>query len=163
MNKKLFIAVGKRIRQVREALGMTQTDFVKPLDRKSAFLSQIENGTKKNPGVRIFFQISSVYNVSMDYMFHGTGRMFFNPKINIDKDNREYIQDIESVEDLVWLFEHSKFFKDSIMGYAGKFKYENDVLIKKSIERYRKRRNQEEKNEQAKNKLKHGKNKKQQP
>jgi transcriptional regulator with XRE-family HTH domain len=163
MNKNLFIAVGKRIRQVREALGLTQVDFVKPLKRKSAFLSQIENGTKKNPGVRIFFQISFVYNVSMDYLFHGTPPMFLNPKINIDKDKREYIEDIESVEDLVWLFERSKFFKDSIMGYAGKFKYENDVLIKKSIDRYRKKSNQEVKNEQVKSKINQGKNKKQHP
>ena len=159
MNNNLFIAVGKRIRQVREALGLTQVDFVKPLDRRSAFLSQIENGTKKNPGVWIFFQISLVYNVSMDYLFHGTGHMFLNQKINIDKDKPNYIEDIDSVDDLLWLFEHSKFFKDSIMGYAGKFKYENEVLIKKSIDRYRKKSQQEEKNEQDTNKLNQGKNK----
>ena len=163
MNNNLFIAVGKRVRQVREALGLTQIEFVKPLDRKAAFLSQIENGTKKNPGVWIFFQVSLVYNVSMDYLFHGTGHMFLNQKINNDNDNRKYIEDIDSVEDLLWLFEHSKFFKDSIMGYAGKFKYENDVLIKKSIERYRKKKQQEEENEQDKNKLNQGKSKKQGP
>jgi transcriptional regulator with XRE-family HTH domain len=163
MNNNLFIAVGKRVRQVREALGLTQVDFVKPLDRKSAFLSQIENGTKKNPGVWIFLQISSVYNVSLDYLFHGTGHMFLDNKKNSDKDKRDYIEDIDSVEDLLWLFEHSKFFKDSIMGYAGKFKYENDVLIKKSIERYWQKRQQEEKNDQGKNKLNQGKNKKHQP
>jgi len=163
MNNNIFIAVGKRIKQVREALGLTQVDFVKPLNRKAPFLSQIENGTKKNPGVGIFLQISLVYNVSMDYLFHGTGDMFLNPKIKIDKDKRDYIEDIDSVEDLIWLFEHSKFFKDSIMGYAGKFKYENEVLIKKSIERYRKKSLQEEKNEQGKNKLNQEENKKQQP
>jgi transcriptional regulator with XRE-family HTH domain len=163
MNNNLFIAVGKRIKQVREALGLTQKNFVKPLNRKGPFLSQIENGTKKNPGVWIFLQISLVYNVSMDYLFHGTGDMFLNPKINIDKDKRDYIEDIDSVEDLIWLFEHSKFFKDSIMGYAGKFKYENEVLIKKSIERYRQKSLQEEKNEQGKNRLIQGKNKKKQP
>jgi transcriptional regulator with XRE-family HTH domain len=163
MNDNLFIAVGKRIKQVREALGLTQRDFVKPLNRKGPFLSQIENGTKKNPGVWIFLQISLVYNVSLDYLFHGTGDMFLNQKTNIDTDKRDYIEDIDSVEDLLWLFEHSKFFKDSIMGYAGKFKYENEVLIKKSIERYRQKRQQEENNERGKNKLNQGKNKKQQP
>jgi transcriptional regulator with XRE-family HTH domain len=159
MNRKLFIDAGKRIKQVREELGLTQKDFVKPLNRKAPSLSQIENGTKKNPGVLIFLEISLVYNVSMDYLFHGSGDMFLNPKTNIDADKRDYIEDIESVEDLLWLFERSRFFKNSIMGYAGKFKYENEAIIKKSIERYIEKSKQEEKNELEKNQHIQGRNK----
>ena len=163
MNNNLLIDVGKRIRQVREALGLTQVDFVKPLGRKSAFLSQIENGTKKNPGVMIFFKISLVYQVSMDYLFHGIGDMFLKSKKNLEEKPRVYIEDIESIEDMIWLFERSKFFRDSIMGYAGKFKYENEEIIKKSIERYNKKAKQEVKDEWQKNKHNQGDTKKQTP
>jgi transcriptional regulator with XRE-family HTH domain len=158
MNNNLFIAVGKRIRQVREALGLTQAEFARPLNRKAPSLSQIENGTKKNPGVLIFVNISLVYHVSLDYLFHDTGEMFFTEKPKIIEDKREYIADIESVEDLAWFFERSKFFKDSIMGYAGKFKYENEAIITKSIDRYKKKKSLEDKNEQDKNDFKQGKN-----
>jgi transcriptional regulator with XRE-family HTH domain len=135
MNKNLSVVIGNRIRKVRETLGLSQKDFVDPLDVTGPFLSQIENGKKTNPGISVFMNISAVYHVSMDYIFHGTGQMFFNDENESKNNYREYIEDIETVEDLLWLFEHSKFFKDSIMGYAGKFKYENDVIIKKSIKR----------------------------
>ena len=111
----------------------------------------------------IFFKISLVYQVSMDYLFHGIGDMFLESKKNLDENTRVYIEDIESIEDMLWLFERSKFFRDSIMGYAGKFKYENEEIIKKSIERYNQKAKQEVKNEWQKNKHNQGDTKNQPP
>jgi transcriptional regulator with XRE-family HTH domain len=144
LNQDKMKEIGNRLKQVRETLGFNQKNFSEPIDVSSSFISQIEHGNKSNPGVAIFLKIAIFYKISLDYLFQGVGDMLLTGKDDNRKDNRKYIGEIETENDLLWLMERSKFFKDSIMGYAGKFKIENDDLIKKSIERYHKKYNDKE-------------------
>jgi transcriptional regulator with XRE-family HTH domain len=129
--------VGMRLKRVRESLGLNQRNFAKPLNFSAPYISQLENGTKKKPGISVFLKITEFYRISLDYLFHATGEMFLTGKEAAELGHREYIEEIETVEDLLWLMKRSTFFKHSVMGYAGKFKYEHDDIIKKSIDQYR--------------------------
>ena len=54
----------------------------------------------------------------------------------------KYIDEIESIDDLVWYLEHSNLFNLNVMGYAARFFFENEEHIKKELERKR-RKNKE--------------------
>lgn len=134
-----MIEVGSRLKRVRDSLGLIQREFAKPLGHTGPYISQLEKGSKAQPGVTIFFAIADYYKISMDYLFHGIGEMFLADKTPAEPEEREYLEEIENEDDLLWVMKRSKFFKDSIMGYAGKFKYEHDDFIKKSIRQYQKK------------------------
>ena len=139
MNENILIEIGKRVKQTREALRISQKDFAAALGIKASFLSGVEKGKRKTPGVLIFWKISDVFGVSLDYLIRGSGDMFLKgKKVPADNDrDRNYLDDIETIEDLLWFMERSNFFKALVMGYAGKVKYESESMLKKSIERYR--------------------------
>ena len=128
--------IGNRLKLIREALGISQKTFAQQIDISPSFISQIEHGNKDNPGVSVFLKIADFYKVSLDYLLKGAGDMFLPTDKKEKDDYREYIEEIETEDDLMWLMERSRFFKDSIMGYAGKFKYEHDDIIRKSTDRY---------------------------
>jgi hypothetical protein len=81
----------------------------------------------------------SHYNVSLDWLFYGTGKMFLKkkPKGEIGEDKN--IDDIVSIDDLVWYLEHSNLFNLNVMGFAARFFFENEEHIKKELERQRRK------------------------
>jgi transcriptional regulator with XRE-family HTH domain len=150
MNNDLLKAIGHRIKRLRDALGMLQKDFARSIGLSPSNLSHLESGRTKDPGILIFLKIAAQYRVSLEYLLMGNGNMFPNRENPGPARDRREVEEIDSVEDLLWLFERSRFFKDSIMGYAGKFKYENEVIIKKSIDKYYAK--QKEKQDEKENK-----------
>ena len=138
VSRDKLTAVGGRVKELRKSLKISQKDFAAFLNISSSYLSEIEHGNS-NPGFDFFYKISTACNVSLDYLFHGIGEMMLKDKINIEEidEVREYVRDIVTVEDLLWLIEHSPMSKNTIMGFAAKFNYENEETIKKSIENLR--------------------------
>ena len=51
------------IRRIREGRGLTQEDLAKRARVSQPYLSQIEAGTKKNPGVRIIQRLAKALGV----------------------------------------------------------------------------------------------------
>jgi len=51
------IKVGEIIRAKREEKNISLSDFAKELDISPGYLSQIENGVKKNPNLEILLKI----------------------------------------------------------------------------------------------------------
>ena len=135
-DKKIILLVGSRIRAVRRALGITQKQLAKETGINAGYLSEIENGKKINPGFEVFYRISNQYRVSLDYLVHGIGNMFLPGKQEEENGRQGFVEEIQSIDDLFWLMEHSKMFNDIIMGYAAKTLFENEEIIKKSIERF---------------------------
>ena len=138
ISRDKLAAVGGRVKELRKSLKISQKDFSAFLNISASYLSEIEHGNS-NPGFDFFYKISTACNVSLDYLFHGIGEMMLRDKINLEEifDEREYVRDIVTVEDLLWLIEHSAMFKNTIMGFAAKFNYENEEIIKKNIESLR--------------------------
>ena len=74
---KLQIEIGKRIKQIRKALNLTQEDFCKYLDTSKASLSEIENG-KYKAGNELLEKLVKKYNVNLHFVIVGEGDMFIS-------------------------------------------------------------------------------------
>lgn len=62
---------GDRIRSLREARGMRQSDLAYQADIAVSFLSEIERGNR-NPGAHVVARIADVLQTSMDYLMGRT-------------------------------------------------------------------------------------------
>lgn len=144
MKNKTLTLIGKRIKAVRQALRMTGKDFAGSLNIAAPYLSQIEGGKKKNPGVAVFYKIARVHNVSLDYLICGIGDMFIPAVHQLSGTKREYVEKIETPEDLYWFLENSTFFRNIIMGFAFKIHIENEEIIRRSLNN---KKNQDENKE----------------
>jgi transcriptional regulator with XRE-family HTH domain len=70
-----IMTVNKRIRQVRQALNMTQTDFSKAIYVSNGYTAEIENGHRV-ANDRIIHLISLVFGVNRQWLKTGEGEMF---------------------------------------------------------------------------------------
>jgi transcriptional regulator with XRE-family HTH domain len=134
MKRDNVTAIGKRVREVRKYFRLSQKEMADNLEMSSSYLSEIECG-KANPGPEFFLKFSNDYNISIDYLFHGIGSMFLGSYQKIKEEEFNFDEDIYSIEKLVWLMEHSQFYKNTILSFASKFLFDNESIIKKSIER----------------------------
>jgi transcriptional regulator with XRE-family HTH domain len=135
-----LIEIGERVKKIRLELGLSQKEMAGELEVPNSYLSDIECG-KGNPGHLLFFKLTTRLNVSLDYLFHGLGEKFLNtqtkkvPKEETAED--QYVDEIKTIEDLVWYLKNSSIFYHHIMALASRFQYENEETIKKNIEKLR--------------------------
>jgi transcriptional regulator with XRE-family HTH domain len=127
-------AVGKRVRVVRKALRLQQKEMSAGIGISNSHLSEIEKG-ESNPTASFFLNLSQKYNISVEYLFHGRGEMFYGKEEKNRTKKIKFEGDIGSIEKLVWLMENSIYFKNSILGIASRFKMENDDYIELSIKK----------------------------
>ncbi|MDR2865304.1 MAG: helix-turn-helix domain-containing protein [Spirochaetaceae bacterium] len=69
------MTVNKRIRQARQALNMTQTDFSKAIYVSNGYTAEIENGHRA-ANERIIHLICLTFGVSEQWLKTGEGEMF---------------------------------------------------------------------------------------
>lgn len=75
LDKNFNLTVGLRIREVREALHMTQAEFSEKCDISESFLVAVEGG-KKSITSKTLYKICTATNVSADYFIRGNGNGF---------------------------------------------------------------------------------------
>jgi transcriptional regulator with XRE-family HTH domain len=128
-------AVGKRINEVRTKLKMNQSDFGGPLGISHSTLSMIEKGNT-NPGIGLLFKLQKIYDVSLEYLFNGSGNMF---KTGPDgrPAEREPVEFVTTFEDVVWLANNSPLFKALITASAAQLYNDEESSIKRNIERFK--------------------------
>lgn len=64
--------IGKRLKEVRVSLGLTQEGICEFIGIKQAQLSEYENG-KKQISISVLSKLSDLYGVSIDYFVTGKG------------------------------------------------------------------------------------------
>ena len=64
-----------RIKDIRKALDMTQTEFAQRIGIKQNSLANIEIG-RRNASNQVVTSICREFGVNLDYLLHGTGPMF---------------------------------------------------------------------------------------
>src|SRR5690606_30571631 len=69
--------IGPRLKEIRNALGMTVEEFYSPLMKAFNNGSSIENN-KRNLGKRLAKDIIEYYNINPGYLHSGKGEMVFN-------------------------------------------------------------------------------------
>jgi len=132
--RKNLKEMGRRIKKIRDELRITQKKMTSVLKMSACSLSEIETG-KGNPGFAFFFKISTRYNVNLEYLFHGTGEMFKRSKLKNNQNEYEYKSEIETIDDLYWYLENSSLLRAQVIGFAAKFKCDNEEIIKKNVKR----------------------------
>jgi transcriptional regulator with XRE-family HTH domain len=123
-------------------LNIKQKDLAKAMNISAGYLSSIESGNS-NASVDFLYHLSAKFKISLDYLFHGTGEMFLQAIPQPPEPappGKDFINDIETLDDLVWLTEHSPMFKNTLMGFAAKYFYENENNIKRNIEKSKKKK-----------------------
>jgi len=126
---------GSRVRKIREALHISQTDFAAKTNMHSSYLSEIETGSRK-VGQRIILKIASAYNVNLNWLLMGKGPMF------IDPDNRQvnlkwghFGEQAQDMKELIDYCAKSKLVRLHVTAYTKKFLLKYEELIKKDIEK----------------------------
>ena len=108
--------LGERIKDIRNALRISQKDLAAGLDIAACNLSEIEN-EKVTPGYTFLFKISILP---------------FRPGSTEDREG--ILEQIKTIDDLEWLANRSPMFRNYILAIAAKFHYENGPLLEKDIE-----------------------------
>jgi len=124
---------GKRIKEIRKNSGLTQKEFSQLLGISHSYLSGIERSVKK-PGPTFFIRLAEKLGVSLDYILLGLGPAKLEDKAKPSA-GQEYSGSLNTVEDMIWLMEHSPLFNFNVMGFATKFYYENEDFINKTIKK----------------------------
>lgn len=70
MRKLSLEKVGKRLRNIRDQVGMTREQFAEKVNISPQFLAEIENG-KKGMSTDTLFKICTKFDLSADYIILG--------------------------------------------------------------------------------------------
>lgn len=126
----------KRVKLIREALGMNKNELAKELGMSSTALLNIEYGRNK-PGHDFYEAISRKLNVNLYYLFHGQGPMFRNKK------EEEFFWGIyqssnlseKDLDRLLYYLGGSQYVQYMIMGELNKIIDGNAAFVEKEIEK----------------------------
>ncbi len=67
---------GERIRQIREALGLSQSEFAERLGIHKQMVSDVERGKQKRFNTQIEKSLADIFGVNLSWLLHGQGEMF---------------------------------------------------------------------------------------
>ncbi len=74
------IFIGPRIKEIRQAKGLTQKEFADSLGIVQGFLSGLERG-KKIPSDTLLIALCHLYEINQEWLETGTGEMFKKPSL----------------------------------------------------------------------------------
>lgn len=136
MPAKELIDIGKRIRTARTTLNLQQKDVAEALGVSASHFSEVESG-KANASSEFHFKLSSLYNISVEYIFHGRGKMFYDADLKLTEEEYDFTTDVDTLDKLIWLLKNSPYFKVAMLFQATKFTHMEEDLIKSSIEKHK--------------------------
>ncbi len=91
--------LGDRIRELREATGLTQGQLAGSASVSQGYLSQLENGDVKNPSAAVLLRVAQAMHVDPDDLFEAAGyptvrtlrRIYEDYQATIDPDLLRYL------------------------------------------------------------------------
>jgi len=136
MKRAALVEIGERIKAARKELNIQQKEMAAVLDVSSSHLSEIEAG-KSNPSTEFYLKLSQMYNVSIEYLFHGRGGMFYDENGIASEKTFDFDSDVDDISKLNWLLNNSGYVRVSVLGFVSKLVLEEGELIKESIKKTR--------------------------
>lgn len=73
------MSIGKRLKNIRKALNLNQTDFGSRINLSQTTIGQYEKETRPITE-RVISQLVSEFHINEEYLRHGTGDMFIDQK-----------------------------------------------------------------------------------
>lgn len=134
MASQVLITVGERIKLARKELHLQQKDVAEAIGVSASHLSEVESG-KANPNAEFLKKLSEKYNISVEYIIHGRGEIFYSDGSNITDQPFDFKSDVDTLEKLIWLLRNSPYFKLTMLTQAMKFVHQEEDLIKSSIKK----------------------------
>jgi transcriptional regulator with XRE-family HTH domain len=89
--------IGKRLRLIRENIGITQADLGKKLGIQFQHVSKYERG-ETVPTWENLIKLNELYDININWLLTGKGKMFISPITysNNHKGAMEFVKDIQS-------------------------------------------------------------------
>ncbi|MCI1930405.1 MAG: helix-turn-helix domain-containing protein [Clostridia bacterium] len=125
------IEFSKRLKELREELGMTQKAFSSSVQSTPATISAYENATK-NPSLDIIMNISKKYNVSLDWLCGLSNEKNVSKKIVTYSDVVRILILLESNPELefyIGIQRYDEYSHDSFIDYSG-ITFQNQTMEK---------------------------------
>jgi transcriptional regulator with XRE-family HTH domain len=136
LNPGELVEIGKRLKLVREELGLKQKQLAKDLGMSSSYLSDIEKG-KNNPGFNFLVLLYREYKVSLDWLVFNKGDMFCG--IGLKERGRlpefDFGDQTERVIEMLDIMDKSPFFQSYMISQYIKSYHEYENVIGKDLEK----------------------------
>lgn len=124
--------IGQRLKEIRRQNHIQQKEMAAALNVAASYLCEIENGNAK-PGPDFFIKLATAYNINLNYLLLGSGDMF-GPGNKIKPKAFDIKNGIDSVEELLYLMEKSKYFRNLIIMLANKSIIQDKEIINRGIQ-----------------------------
>ena len=123
------IGIGKRLKEVRKALKLTQSEITVPAGLSKSYLSELELGKSKSCSM-LYQYLADEHNVNVNYILTGRGKMFIREENTIDTETFGHDSDI--VKEIFLLMKESNSFKYQVFALFSQLKAESPKLKGKS-------------------------------
>lgn len=136
-NENNAIEVGRRLKDIRRALDISQKEFAARIDVTGSLLSEIESGRVK-PGYNFLIAIAREYRVNPTWVLLEEGDMFLNNKgghSHNSLNGNEFGDQTVQVKEMLWYLKYSPLVQSTVLSFVSKFLYENELSIQKDIEK----------------------------
>ena len=90
----VLIEFGRRMREIRDQLKISQIEFAKKLEVSNSFISEIEYG-KTKPGLLLFIRMADIFKVNPTWLLLGQGKVFLNDSENNTEQDLENLSESE--------------------------------------------------------------------
>ena len=144
MQTEELIEFGKRIKEIRKQLPLSQIDFAAAIGISNTFLSEVEKG-KFKPGYDFFINTIKKFNINTRYLATGEGDIFFKDRNETKTGTKiNYGEHSEIIEEMLMYFEQAPVVKFAVLEFYKKYMYEKDHMVKEEVERYKKQKSKKE-------------------
>lgn len=124
--------IGERIRKIRKNNHLTQSEMVENLNCGRANYSRIEKGDIM-PGLDLMFMLYHNFNISLDWLLTGKGKMGRSKISDIEISN---IGDSGTVFDLISDIKNIPLVKFAVLEFYSRYKLENIRLFAENGEEF---------------------------
>ena len=136
MNEEELFELGRRLKAIREELGLKQKEFAAGLGITPSYLSEIEKD-KKKPGYRFLKCLYEKYNVSLNWLIAEDGEMFCGGGDG-DKEgigHLDFGDQTERLYEMLGYMARSPFFLSYMMAQFMQAYYEFESTIQKDMDK----------------------------
>ncbi len=102
IEKEMNAGIGVRLKKIRETFCLSQSRMSRILNTSTARYSRMENG-KVLPGIPDFFIVRKTFDISVDWLFSGSGEKFTtgflkSQLMEIDKETLKTVEPVNEIE-----------------------------------------------------------------
>lgn len=134
MKQEESLDVGKRLKDLRRQLNVSQKDFAAQLEISSSYLSEIESG-KTKPGFNFLRLIAKTFRINPAWVLLEEGDVFLDNEDGPNISEKEFGDAADRVKELLHYIKKSPLVQSTVLGFFIKFLYDNEDIINKDIEK----------------------------